>query len=41
MAKVGADIGIFRKLTELQPGSSGTVDQLAGETGADAELLGE
>lgn len=41
IAKVGADIGVFRKLAELQPGSSRTVDQLAGETGADAELLGE
>jgi demethylsterigmatocystin 6-O-methyltransferase len=41
IAKVGADIGVFRKLAELQPGSSRTVDQLAGETGADSELLGE
>lgn len=41
MAKVGADIGVFRKLAELQPGSSRTVDQLADETGADAELLGK
>lgn len=40
MAKVGADIGLFRKLSGLEPGSSRTVDQLAGETGADAELLG-
>ncbi|RAO70370.1 uncharacterized protein BHQ10_006382 [Talaromyces amestolkiae] len=39
MAKVGADIGVFRKLAELQPASSRTVDQLVGETGADAELL--
>lgn len=40
MAKVGADMGVFRKLAELQPGSSRSVEQLAGETGADAELLG-
>ncbi|GAM33496.1 O-methyltransferase [Talaromyces pinophilus] len=39
IAKVGADIGVFRKLAELQPGSSRTVDQLTGETGADSELL--
>jgi hypothetical protein len=41
MAKIGADIGVFRKLAALQPGKSKTVDQLAGETGADAELLGK
>ena len=41
IAKVGTDIGIFRKLAELQPGSSRTVDQLADETGADDELLGK
>lgn len=41
IAKVGADIGIFRKLAELQPGSSRTVEQLADETGADDELLGK
>lgn len=41
MAKVGADIGVFRKLAELQPGSSRTVDQLADETVADVELLGK
>ncbi|EED14774.1 O-methyltransferase, putative [Talaromyces stipitatus ATCC 10500] len=39
MTKVCADIGVFKKLAELEPGASKTVDQLAGETGADAELL--
>lgn len=41
MAKIGSDIGVFRILADLEPGSSKNVGQLADETGADANLLGQ
>lgn len=41
MASIGVDIGLFQKLAAIEPGSSRTTDQLANDTGADVDLLGE